>query len=211
LALGGASKAKGMQLGAHKAPASASVAVFPTELEEEMSAAASIEASNPWGNDDLMDVNADVDDWSAFETAPVQIAVPKPVSAVATQSLRNGMASAHNQDSSWDDFGSASQTVSGSWTSVAPVQTSPASQTRKGPTPSRMKSPARATPSPLSSRVSSPAPAEKRVLSPVPVSTTPSTVGMSKEEKAAEMARRKEERKQRIAQLKEQKRNAGAK
>ncbi|KZT24267.1 ARM repeat-containing protein [Neolentinus lepideus HHB14362 ss-1] len=97
LALGGASKAKGMQLGAHKAPASASVAVFPTELEEEMSAATSIEAGNPWGNDDLMDVNADDDDWSAFETAPAQIAVPKPVSAVATQSLRNGMASAHNQ------------------------------------------------------------------------------------------------------------------
>jgi len=32
---------------------------------------------------------------------------------------------------------------------------------------------------------------------------------MTKEEKAAEMARRKEERKQRIALLKEQKKNAG--
>jgi SCY1-like protein 1 len=55
----------------------------------EWAAEAEVEASNPWGNDDLMDINADQDDWSemvffsranlqmltsnpgAFETAPV--------------------------------------------------------------------------------------------------------------------------------------------
>lgn len=55
----------------------------------EWAAEAEVETSNPWGNDDLMDVNADQDDWSemilwsctnlqmltsglgAFETAPV--------------------------------------------------------------------------------------------------------------------------------------------
>ncbi|TFK53983.1 ARM repeat-containing protein [Heliocybe sulcata] len=194
LALGGASKAKGLQLGAHKVPASASAAVFPTELEDEVNAATSIDANNPWGNDDLMDVHADEDDWSAFETAP-PIVEPKPVSIVATQSLRSSMVSAHNQDSSWDDFGMA----------AVPALSS-ASQNRKAPTSSRMKSPPRATPSPLS-RVSSPAPA----ASPTPVSSAASTAGMSKEEKAAELARRKEERKQRIAQLKEQKKNAGTK
>ena len=30
----------------------------------EWAAEAEVETSNPWGNDDLMDVNADQDDWS---------------------------------------------------------------------------------------------------------------------------------------------------
>jgi len=44
--------------------------------------------------------------------------------------------------------------------------------------------------------------------SPVSVPVAPSLAGMSKEDKAAELARRKEERKQRIALLKEQKKAA---
>ena len=56
-----ASKGKGMQLGATKMATSASS--VPDWAEE---AAAELETTkgNPWGNDDLMDVNADDDDWS---------------------------------------------------------------------------------------------------------------------------------------------------
>lgn len=51
------SRAKGMQLGANKTPA----ATFAMQLEEEMGGGAS-----PWGTDDLIDINADEDDWSMF-------------------------------------------------------------------------------------------------------------------------------------------------
>lgn len=57
-AFGSASKTKGMQLGASKAPASTHM---PAEWAEEAAAEAEAE---PWGTDDLMDVNADQDDWS---------------------------------------------------------------------------------------------------------------------------------------------------
>jgi SCY1-like protein 1 len=46
-----------MQLGAHKVPTAVASAV----LAEEM---ASQGNENPWGNDDLIDINADEDDWS---------------------------------------------------------------------------------------------------------------------------------------------------
>ena len=66
-ALGSTSKAKGMQLGASKLPVSSSTHM-PAEWAEEAAAEAAAEEDagqgNPWGNDDLMDVNADQDDWS---------------------------------------------------------------------------------------------------------------------------------------------------
>lgn len=66
-ASGSGSKSKGMQLGASKVPTSLS-ASFAADWAQE--AAAEVEAegggANPWGNDDLMDVNADQDDWSAL-------------------------------------------------------------------------------------------------------------------------------------------------
>jgi len=79
---GGSSKPKGMQLGGSHVSSTISHAA-------EWAAEAEVETSNPWGSDDLMDVNADQDDWSemvfrlsmslrilisdpgAFETAPV--------------------------------------------------------------------------------------------------------------------------------------------
>lgn len=60
--LGAKAAVKGMQLGAHKVPASASAAALAAEWAEE--AALDAAQSNPWGSDDLMDVNADQDDWS---------------------------------------------------------------------------------------------------------------------------------------------------
>lgn len=71
---GTSSKAKGMQLGASKVPASSSH--FAADWAQE--AAAEAEASqgeNPWGSDDLMDVNADQDDWSMSLDLPKSDAV----------------------------------------------------------------------------------------------------------------------------------------
>jgi SCY1-like protein 1 len=55
-----------MQLGAHKVPASVAAAALVEKLAEE--AAAAEGEGNPWGNDDLIDVNADEDDWSLYSS-----------------------------------------------------------------------------------------------------------------------------------------------
>ena len=55
-----------MQLGGNKQTSALKTAALAAELAGEVEA----EAVNAWGNDDLMDVNADDDDWSAFATAP---------------------------------------------------------------------------------------------------------------------------------------------
>lgn len=52
----GRSKPKGMQLGGHVSSTLSYAAEWAAEAE--------VETSNPWGSDDLMDVNADQDDWS---------------------------------------------------------------------------------------------------------------------------------------------------
>lgn len=49
-----------MQLGASKVPASVAAAALVAQLEEEAAA----QEGNPWGTDDLIDINADEDDWS---------------------------------------------------------------------------------------------------------------------------------------------------
>ena len=59
----GTSKAKGMQLGAGKVPAGIAAASLAVQLEEEAAAEEGIDG-NPWGTDDLIDINADEDDWS---------------------------------------------------------------------------------------------------------------------------------------------------
>ncbi|KAI0717280.1 hypothetical protein C8T65DRAFT_726309 [Cerioporus squamosus] len=183
------SKGKGMQLGATKVLSH--VPAIPDWAEE---AAAEIETSpsaNPWGNDDLMDVNADEDDWSAFETAPAPSTAP-------------------------DDFGfgnvHADAVVADPWDTQAPASNPPIAPKPTRPTPAHRPS----VPSPLASpRPGSGArsitPSENKGEAAHPASAGHSTTGMSKEEKAAEMARRKEERRQRIAALKEQKKHAADK
>ncbi|KAH9060345.1 armadillo-type protein [Lactarius deliciosus] len=162
------SKPKGLQLGAHKASSSG---VLPGGLTDEVR----------WDGD-LMDLNADADDWNAFESAPAPSG--------------GGWGGTADDEDPWGAFEEPPP---------APV-----------PIPARMHStqaarPARVaalspSPSPRSTPLASPAPNEGAAL-PTALSPVPSKVGMTKEEKAAEMARRKEERKQRIAQLKEQKKN----
>jgi hypothetical protein len=51
---------KAMQLGGAKVLGSSGLA----DSNMDWALAAAAEAVNPWGNDDLMDVNADEDDWS---------------------------------------------------------------------------------------------------------------------------------------------------
>ena len=58
-----ASKTKGLQLGASKVPASVAAASLVVQLEEEAAAEEGVEG-NPWGTDDLIDINADEGDWS---------------------------------------------------------------------------------------------------------------------------------------------------
>lgn len=55
-----------MQLGASKVPSSIAAALAE-QLAEEVSVEDGVEVSNPWGDDDLMDVNADEGDWSEFQ------------------------------------------------------------------------------------------------------------------------------------------------
>lgn len=57
-------KGKGMQLGG-KSHVTASNANLADQLAEEV-AASDILAENPWGTNDLIDVNADEDDWSTL-------------------------------------------------------------------------------------------------------------------------------------------------
>ncbi|KAF8637981.1 hypothetical protein AX16_010613 [Volvariella volvacea WC 439] len=163
-----APKGKGMQLGGSKA-SSASITAGWGDYDDMFSTSTSSNIvvdsndTNPWGNDDLIDVNADQDDWSAFESVP-PIAEPKPVAASSGLGFNLSTGGSHSSR-----------------------QASTINHQRPSPAP----------PTPTN---------EERAHTPATASTN--TIGMSKEDRAAEMARRKEERKQRIAMLKEQKKNA---
>ena len=64
-------KGKGMRLGGHKAISSSNIT---SDWAEEAAAEAEAEEAshhNPWGTDDLMDVNADQDDCSKYTPAHV--------------------------------------------------------------------------------------------------------------------------------------------
>lgn len=58
------SRAKGMQLGANKVPTGVASAALASKLADEVAASEGINDGNPWGTDDLIDINADQDDWS---------------------------------------------------------------------------------------------------------------------------------------------------
>lgn len=96
------SQSKGLQLSATKSSGAAAAALVK-QLAEEADAEDTNLDSNPWGSDDLIDVNADDDDWSeiavafhdliqsliheigAFETAPTpEVVQPKPVRVSAS-------------------------------------------------------------------------------------------------------------------------------
>ena len=58
----GAAKGNVLRLGANKTSSSIAIDSLVNTLAEEAAASATIEG-NPWGSDDLIDVNADNDDW----------------------------------------------------------------------------------------------------------------------------------------------------
>ncbi|PCH43923.1 ARM repeat-containing protein [Wolfiporia cocos MD-104 SS10] len=183
---------KGMQLGASKVPTSLSSSSSAPDWAQEAAAEVDVQQQNPWGNDDLIDVNADQDDWSAFESAPAPL-------------VGLGLGDVPSQN------GSSHSTATDEW--GMEIQTLPIHQP-KGRVPSMARSPTSNNRlSTVSSFARSPTPSESGRASPATqdkaAPSHPSTAGMTKEEKAAEMARRKEERRQRIAALKEQKKNAG--
>ncbi|KAF7969152.1 hypothetical protein HWV62_28194 [Athelia sp. TMB] len=220
---GGSSRAKGMQLGANKVPA----ATLAMELEEEATSAMGGD-SNPWGTDDLIDINADEDDWSAFETA---LTSPRPAKQPLASNSRLSAASNGRQiptisapnddDDAWGGMDPAAEEVApidNPWApppSLAPTRSLATQPKKPAPAPKARV----ASPSPVPTPISSPPPpdpdgwgdnswvdAEREMKKPAtPVTTTVNLASLSKEEKAAEIARRKEERKQRIAALKEQK------
>jgi SCY1-like protein 1 len=174
------SSSSGMKLGGVKAKSS--VPRVEDIIADEWQDAEDNGVESAWGNDDLIDVNADTDDWAAFESAPVpEIVVPPAQSYYVnppSQAGSNGAGKVSPQKA---------QPVK------PPVKTSIAKPISK---PSPVPSPAPAVPAddgwgeiePSRSETASPA------LS-AGTAAQPSLSGMSKEEKDKEMARRREERK----------------
>ena len=144
-------------------------------------------AANAWGTDDLIDVNADTDDWAAFESAPVpEIVVPPPQSYYVKAPSSNGTAT--NQAAKPTASSAKLAPVVSPKPIAKPVVPAPA------PAPAsdgwdEVEEPAQSAPTPP----------------PASSTPTPSLANMNKEEKELEMARRREERKARIAAMKEQK------
>ncbi|GJJ06594.1 hypothetical protein Clacol_000787 [Clathrus columnatus] len=166
---------KGMQLGATKT----------TKFTDQFTAQWTEEETTDAWDGDLMDVNADADDWSAFETAPTN---QTPIVHI------------DDNDGTWDE-------PLNDKTTPFPEPKSKSPLIRPKPLLTSQLSP---KPEVQTSRFSLESRDTNRSISPNPSQPTKpagvtSMVGMSKEEKAAEMAKRKEERKQRIAALKEAK------
>ena len=63
----GAPKGNALRLGANKASSSIAIDSLVNKLAEEAAESATIEG-NPWGSDDLIDINADADDWGMLDS-----------------------------------------------------------------------------------------------------------------------------------------------
>jgi len=145
----------------------------------------------------LMDVNADNDDWSAFESAPTNV---QPNLSANT---------ANSNDSSTSRMTPTSSQLSWGLPTTLTSSSAPAIQRTQSPDPRSQQSRLSNTKNPgLDTFGWGNNPWETTEGSSTPSSAMPSPVVMTKEEKALEMTRRKEERKQRIAMLKEQKKAA---
>ncbi|KAJ8455906.1 hypothetical protein ONZ45_g18842 [Pleurotus djamor] len=183
---------KALRLGGHQP---SSVNAFVAELEKEASVA------NAWGSDDLMDVNADQDDWTAFESAPA------PVISLEIAADDLGF------DTPDDPWGNSTQITKPKPQPPKP-QPQPKPLATNGSSSSRPSSTSRSMSSTGESSAAESWGSFTIQLEGTPKAapSTPSTPStpMSKEDRAAEMARRKEERKQRIAMLKEQKKHASS-
>ena len=181
------SKPKGMQLGSHKA-----IGVLPGGLglgEEEVR----------WDGD-LMDVNADADDWSTYPP-PSHTHSPNPqLSKIPLLFIDAFESAAPHDEDPWGAFEDPAPPpipipVTELTNASSTLTLSPAARmhTQSAARPSRIVALTPST-SPRSTPLASPAPSSEGGPT-TPLHASPK-VGMTKEEKAAEMARRKEERKQ---------------
>ncbi|KAG1843726.1 hypothetical protein C8R48DRAFT_736318 [Suillus tomentosus] len=190
-------RSKGLQLGGNKAPTST--------LADQVANEAGQGSSRLW-NDDLIDINADEGDWSAFESAPPAV---ESKLASTTDGLGFGISLRPSSPipDEWGAMASSSRPTSRSSTS-RPSQIS----RTLSPQPRRsiVSSPLAPAFSPASSTRSTPISSPRPLPNAADNTPPTSMAGMSKEEKAAEMARRKEERRLRIEKLKEQKKSAAA-
>lgn len=179
---------KGLQLGKSKANIDFIAAQVFTE--------SSTEDNGSWANNTSNDVFAD-GDWGAFESAPpIAGPVPKPA-------IRPGIGFSPSNIGDWGSVLSPTSVNNERGVSNPPSIT-PQLETRGKRT--SVIVPTVVAFSPASSARPTPIP------SPIPADSEKerATKPISKEEKAAEMARRKEERRLRIEKLKEQKKNVAA-
>lgn len=125
------------------------------------------EVENAWGNDDLIDVNADEDDWAAFESAPIAEIVAAPAQSYYVKPTPKTNGSAE-----------VAKSIPTPVKALAPAQLNSTIPTPKVPT----------TPAASFDEWGD---AEDTVAKPA----AGSLAGLSKDEKEKEMARRREERK----------------
>ncbi len=193
-------RARGTQLGAHK---SSVPGALPGGLAEAR-----------WGGD-LMDVNADADDWSTYLYLPTynHLICPTPADEFesappesgSTNAVGLGWAASDDEDpwAAFEDPAPPPIPIPVTELTSPPV---PATPLPSIVTPARTLSAQAArssrvaalspSPSPRGTPQASPATSERATSPVASPASPPSTAGMTKEEKAAEMARRKEERKQ---------------
>jgi SCY1-like protein 1 len=170
-----------------------------------------------WGGD-LIDVNADADDWSTCLNlsslynhqfvlySPADEFESAPAESGGTNAVGVGWHGASYDEDPWAAFEDPAPPrvpISVTELTSPPV---PATPSASVVTPARTLSAQAARPSRVAALSPSPSPRRTPLASPatsecatspvVSPASAPSTVGMTKEEKAAEMARRKEERKQ---------------
>ncbi|KAI6044640.1 armadillo-type protein [Pisolithus marmoratus] len=185
----GSLQPKGLRLGANKP----NIDSITAQVFDE----ASTEDNGSWANDAPHDVFAD-GDWGAFESAPpITSPVPKPA-------IRPGLGFSSSNIVDWGSVLSPISVSNEKRPLSNPLSITPQlqidGQRTSGIVPSFVAfspaSSARPTPVPSPALVDS---QKERAIKPI-----------SKEEKAAEMARRKEERRLRIEKLKEQKKNTAA-
>ncbi|WVR07770.1 hypothetical protein IAU60_004813 [Kwoniella sp. DSM 27419] len=168
------------------------------------------ETANAWGTDDLIDVNADEDDWSAFESASVpEIVVPPPqsyyVTAAVSKSTTNGSAASAGHKPK--PAPSPTPVAKAASIAAPALKTSSGSIARPSVVSSTDGWGDMDDEGPLASGAGTSTP-PRSSASPAPslgAASAASLAGLSKEEKEKEMARRREERKARIAAMKEQK------
>lgn len=161
-------------------------------------------SSGSKGNGDLIDVDADADDWGGFEEAPTPLYPPPPPPPPPPQEdhdrLYGAAPVARPQLAAASSFSSPRTTTSKALQVPTPAPPAAAKQLRSTPSAANRSS---TSGTPPTSRSASPALVSVQkvgsVQEPAPVV---SLEGLSKEEKDREMARRREERKARIAGLK---------